>query len=97
MNEMKRSRVCSTAGLPDGIFSDQKSLFGYILKGITMKAYGLFYGHSVYFTAIWYILLLFGFSRFGMFYQEKSGNPTPKSGQPLLLKISNLLWCWTLG
>jgi hypothetical protein len=36
-----------------------------------------------YFTAIWYILMPFGmfcgnlvyFSRFGMLYQEKSGNP----------------------
>jgi hypothetical protein len=38
---------------------------------------GLFYGqlvnvfaHLVYFMAIWYI-----FPHFGMFYQEKSGNP----------------------
>jgi hypothetical protein len=40
-----------------------------------------------YFTAIWYILLLFGifcgrsvsFSRFGMLEQEKSGNPGLKA------------------
>jgi hypothetical protein len=30
----------------------------------------IFYGHLVYFWSIWYI-----FSRFGMLYQEKSGNP----------------------
>jgi hypothetical protein len=28
------------------------------------------YGHLVYFVVIWYI-----FHRFGMLYQEKSGNP----------------------
>jgi hypothetical protein len=33
--------------------------------------------HLVYFVAIWYISWLFGilFPRFGMLYQEKSGNP----------------------
>jgi hypothetical protein len=42
-----------------------------------------FYGHLVYFTSIWYTLWPLGifygqlgyFSRFGMLYQEKSGNP----------------------
>jgi hypothetical protein len=50
-----------------------------------MKDVGKLYGHLVYFTAIWYILWPFGtflvilvyFSRFGMLYQEKSGNPDP--------------------
>jgi hypothetical protein len=48
-----------------------------------MKDVGKFYGHFVYFTAIWYSLWPFGifcghlgiFSHFGMLYQEKSGNP----------------------
>jgi hypothetical protein len=48
-----------------------------------MDAVGIFYGHLVYFTAIWYILLTFGIfcadlvylSRSGMLYREKSGNP----------------------
>jgi hypothetical protein len=44
----------------------------------------VFYGHLVHFMAIWYILwpfdifygyLLDIFLCFGMFYQEKSGNP----------------------
>jgi hypothetical protein len=45
--------------------------------------FGVFYCHLVYFVAIWYIVWQFGicnghliyFSRFGMLYQEKSGNP----------------------
>jgi hypothetical protein len=53
------------------------------LEGIALKDVGLFYGHLVYFTDIWYISWPFGilcdtlvyFSRFGMLYQEKSGNP----------------------
>jgi hypothetical protein len=45
--------------------------------------FGIFYSILVYFTATWYIFCLFGifypvlvyFPIFGMFYQEKSGNP----------------------
>jgi hypothetical protein len=48
-----------------------------------MEDVGIFYGPMVYFTATWYILWSFGifygcsvyFPRFGMLYQEKSGNP----------------------
>jgi hypothetical protein len=62
-----------------------------------MEDFGIFYGHLVYFTAIWYIFCPFGifcgnflyfvaiwyifiviwyiFSRFGMLFKEKSGNP----------------------
>jgi hypothetical protein len=47
-----------------------------------MEAVGIFYGHLVHFTAIWYILWTFGILwSFGIFfpfwyvYQEKSGNP----------------------
>jgi hypothetical protein len=53
-----------------------------------MEDVGLFYGHLVFFTPIWYVLWSFGifyghlvythiyiFPRFGMFYQIKSGNP----------------------
>jgi hypothetical protein len=52
-------------GLPDVIFSNQKSQFGQILESLAMKVVGKFYGHLVYFTAIsyifaiWYILLSF--------------------------------------
>jgi hypothetical protein len=48
-----------------------------------MKDVGIFYGHLVHFTDFCYILWTFGmvsgnlvyFSRFGILYQEKSGNP----------------------
>jgi hypothetical protein len=49
-----------------------------------MEHIGMFYGHLVYFTAIWYILWPFSllfvviwyiFPRLVMLYQEKSGNP----------------------
>jgi hypothetical protein len=48
-----------------------------------MEGVGIFYGHLVYFIARRYILWPFGiflaiwyiFSRFGMLYKEKSGNP----------------------
>jgi hypothetical protein len=44
------------AWMPDGIFSYQKSKFGGILECLVVKDAGKFYGHLVYFTAIWYIL-----------------------------------------
>jgi hypothetical protein len=50
----------SASGLPDGIFSNQKSRFGYILEGLAMEDVGTLYGYLVYFTAIWYSLWLFG-------------------------------------
>jgi hypothetical protein len=33
------------AGLPDGLFSKQKSKFGEILEGLVMKIFGIFYDH----------------------------------------------------
>jgi hypothetical protein len=48
------------AGLPDGIFLNQKSKFGKILEGFAMEDVGVFYGHLVHFTAFCYILLTFG-------------------------------------
>jgi hypothetical protein len=51
-----------------------------------MEDDGIFYGHLVYFTVFCYILRTFGivrgnlvyFSRFGILYEEKSGNPDMK-------------------
>jgi hypothetical protein len=38
--------------LPDGLFSNQKSQFGYILEDLAKENVGIFYDHLVYFTAI---------------------------------------------
>jgi hypothetical protein len=69
--------------LPDGVFPYQSSQFGYIFEGLAMVSVGILYGHLVYlrpfglchchliyFVVIWYI-----FSRFGMSYHKKSGKP----------------------
>jgi hypothetical protein len=69
--------------LPDGLFSDKQSQFWFIFVGLGMENLGIFYGHFgtlksiwrilpqlVYYVVIWYI-----FSHFGVIEQEKSGNP----------------------
>jgi hypothetical protein len=74
------------AGLPDGIFSNQKSKFGKFWRVLQWKMLvyfmdiwpllrpiGLFYAHLAYFMVIWYIC-----PHFDMLYQEKSGNPDLK-------------------
>jgi hypothetical protein len=70
-------------GLPDGLFSNPKSKFGKILEGLAMEDVGILFGYLVHFTVFCYILWTFGivrgnlvyFFRFGIFSQEKSGNP----------------------
>jgi hypothetical protein len=47
-------------GLPDGLFSNQKSQFGKILEGLRMKNAGIIDGYLEYFTVIWYISWPFG-------------------------------------
>jgi hypothetical protein len=57
-----------------------------------MEGDGIFKGHLVYYSAIWYILwpsgiycghlvyfMVICFHRFGLLYQEKSGNPARKT------------------
>jgi hypothetical protein len=66
--------------LPDGTFLNQKSKFDQILEGLVMQDVGIFRAilsilrsngiFYVHFVAIGYV-----FSRFGMLYREKSGNP----------------------
>jgi hypothetical protein len=71
--------------LPDGIFSNQKSQFWYILEGLGMENFGIhilwpsdvFYIHFVYFVVIWFISPLFG-----ILYQDKSGNPVFEKRKP---------------
>jgi hypothetical protein len=43
-------------GLPDGLFSNQKSKFGLILVGLRLENVDIFNGHLKYFTDIWDIL-----------------------------------------
>jgi hypothetical protein len=70
----------SIPGMPDGIFSNQNSQFGYILEGLGMQNVGILFG---LFMPIWPFsspfdtcLAIWGiFPRFGMMYHEKSGNP----------------------
>jgi hypothetical protein len=43
-------------GLPDDLFSNKKSQFGYIWEGLGMENVGVYYDHLEYFAAIWYNL-----------------------------------------
>jgi hypothetical protein len=82
---MQQSRW-SEAGLPDGIFSNQKSQFGQILEGLEMENVGIFYGYLENITAIWYILWPFGklviiwyfFSQFWFIVSKKIWQPRSK-------------------
>jgi hypothetical protein len=73
-------------GLPDGLFSNQNSQFGYILEGLGMGNVFILNDHLEYFMAIWYNLWQFGivcghlvyFSHFGMFGQRKIWQPCSK-------------------
>jgi hypothetical protein len=59
------------------------------LEGLALEDAGIFYGLLVYFTVFCYILWTFDmargnlvyFSRFGILYQEKSGNPDLNVGE----------------
>jgi hypothetical protein len=64
------SLLCSGPGMPDGIFSNEKSKFGKILEGLAMEDVGIFYAHLKYLIAIWYILWPFGpiCCHFGIFF-----------------------------
>jgi hypothetical protein len=57
-------------------FQNEKSQFGQFLGGLAMEDVGIFNGHLVYFTAIWYILWLFGvFSPFWYVVPRKIWQP----------------------
>jgi hypothetical protein len=55
-------------GLPDGIFSNQKSKVGAFFVGLAIKDVGIFYVKFVYFTAIWFIRWVFGKFRGNLVY-----------------------------
>jgi hypothetical protein len=46
--------------------------------------FGIFYAHLVHFVFVWY-----GFSGFGVMYQEKSGNPDKA---PCLFSREKMCW-----
>jgi hypothetical protein len=49
----KKQFFVSAPGLPDGVFSHQKSKFGYIFGRLGMENVGIFNGHLKHFTASW--------------------------------------------
>jgi hypothetical protein len=49
-------------------FQNQKSKFGQILEGLAKEDDGIFYGHSVHFTDLCYILWTFGIVRGNLVY-----------------------------
>jgi hypothetical protein len=75
--------------LPDGLFSNKNPKLGKLrralerLENVDILEYWNIWNIGVFFPNIWDILWPFGtfcghlvyFSRFGMLYQEKSGNP----------------------
>jgi hypothetical protein len=75
--------VSYEAGLPDGLFLNQKSKFGYILEGLGMENVSIFYDQLEYFMAIWHNLCQFGivcghlvyFYHFGIFGPRKIWQP----------------------
>jgi hypothetical protein len=77
--------IGSRTGLPDGLFSYQKSQFRFIFEGAEMENLGIFFGHFWYFKAIWVFLMPFGVfcdylvHIFGMLHRLKSGNPAPET------------------
>jgi hypothetical protein len=78
--------------LPDDLFSNQKSQFGYILERLGMDNVGIFYEHLEYFTAIWYSLWSFGiFFRCGMFGPSKIWQPWLADSEFLLVNASRIV------
>jgi hypothetical protein len=80
------------AGLPDGIFSNQKSQFWYIFGAIEWKM-------LVYFMAIWnnftvilrsfrnVVVIWYIFQHFGILHEEKSGNPATRLLQACIFAV----------
>jgi hypothetical protein len=55
---ISRRSIPLNSGLPDGIFTNQNPNLGKFLEGLAMEDVVIFYGHLVYFTAIWYTLYI---------------------------------------
>jgi hypothetical protein len=52
----RRTSSWYTPGLPDGLFSNQKSQFGAIFEGLRLENVEIFFVHFDYFRDIWDIL-----------------------------------------
>jgi hypothetical protein len=65
-------------------FLNQKSRFGKILEGLALKEVGIFFAHSVYFKAIWYILWPFGafYGYLGYFTKTNLATPGLQTASP---------------
>jgi hypothetical protein len=48
------------SGLPDGLFSNQKSQFGKKFQGLGLESLDIFMDKLRYFMTIWYFVCLFG-------------------------------------
>jgi hypothetical protein len=77
----KEKNSSARAGLPDGLFSNQKSKFGQNWEGLGKENGVILCAHLGYFTAIWYNLWPFGryslwsfgiFFSFGMCWTKKN-------------------------
>jgi hypothetical protein len=95
------------AVLPDGIILNQKIPIWVNFGWSCNERCWYLYGHFVYFTAKWYILLSFMlvhfvviwyiFPRFGLLYREKSGNHGSQGGKKCLdLVVTALPENWTI-
>jgi hypothetical protein len=84
-------------GLPDGLFSNQKSKFGEISEGLAMKDVVVFYGHLVHFTVFCYILWTFGIVRDNLVFCTKKNLATlmqtcaGQSYKPALVVVVGIL------
>jgi hypothetical protein len=82
---------CQKTGLPDGIFSKQKSRFWSILEGLAMEGVGIptyyVYVNLVYFMVIWSI-----FYPFWYVVPTKSGNPASQTYTYVRI-YSSMRWC----
>jgi hypothetical protein len=46
----------TSPGLPDGLFSYQKSQFGYIFEDHGLENFGVFYGHLAFLLPFWFVV-----------------------------------------
>jgi hypothetical protein len=76
---------CFVPGLPDVMFSYQKSKFGYVLERLWMENVGMFYCHLEFAVVIWYILWWFvKFAVIWYIFSIKSGKPATRNMYVLL-------------